>query len=281
MEEEYIQNLKKEGVVVTADADGQHTPEDIIKIAEKCENKKNTIITGVRCFKGKVPIKSKLGNTITKYVFLLSTGIYLQDTQCGLRAFHTDVIPFMIGVNGNRFEYEMHVLLEASKNMKIETTPIETIYMYNNSTTHFHPIRDAYMIYKNLLKFSISSLLSFIIDYTLYTILINVLLFLNEDSKMVMANVIARLVSATINYTLNKKYVFQNKQKHRQTAWKYILLATVILMINTGIMLLLKVMGLENLYIIKLITEIILFIFSFVVQKLIVFKKKGPSDEIS
>lgn len=77
----YIKKINKYGVVITADSDGQHTPEDIIKIAKECENKKNTIITGVRCFKGKVPIKSKLGNKITKYVFLLSTGIYLKDTQ--------------------------------------------------------------------------------------------------------------------------------------------------------------------------------------------------------
>lgn len=215
-----------------------------------------------------------MGNKITKYVFLLSTGIYLKDTQCGLRAFHTTLIPFMLETRGNRFEYEMNVLLRTTRNIKIEKVPIETIYINNNSKTHFKPVKDAYMIYKNIIKFSMSSIISFIIDYTLYTILVNLFSTINTTLKLILANVIARIISASVNYILNKKYVFEDSKKHNQTAWKYILLAITILALNTGIMLGLEVIGLNNLYILKLITEIILFGLSFVVQKFIIFKRK-------
>lgn len=252
-----------------------------MRTANQCNGKKNTIITGIRCFKGKIPIKSKIGNNITKYIFFLSTGIFLKDTQCGLRAFHTNLIPFMLDVKGNRLEYEMNVLLKASKEIQIETIPIETIYINNNSSTHFKVVKDAYIIYKNIIKFSISSIISFLVDYSLYSILINILLFLNENIKIIIANIIARIISATINYMINKNHVFKDNQKHKQTAWKYFFLATGILIANTSIMMIIKKIVLENLYIIKLITEIFLFIISFLIQRLIIFKKKGENNEIS
>ncbi len=180
----------------------------------------------------------------------------------------------MLETRGNRFEYEMNVLLRTTRNIKIEKVPIETIYINNNSKTHFKPVKDAYMIYKNIIKFSMSSIISFIIDYTLYTILVNLFSTINTTLKLILANVIARIISASVNYILNKKYVFEDSKKHNQTAWKYILLAITILALNTGIMLGLEVIGLNNLYILKLITEIILFGLSFVVQKFIIFKRK-------
>ena len=47
-------------------------------------------------------------------------------------------------------------------------SPIETIYLEKNRSSHFRPIKDAARIYREILKFGGVSLLSFGIDYTLY-----------------------------------------------------------------------------------------------------------------
>ena len=56
----------------------------------------------------------------------------MKDTQTGLRAFTTNMIPFMLEIEGQRYEYEMNVLLTASKAFPILEVPIETVYINDN-----------------------------------------------------------------------------------------------------------------------------------------------------
>ena len=81
----------------------------------------------------------------------------VNDTQTGLRAFTTNLLPFMLEVEGQRYEYEMNVLLAASKSFPIVEVPIETVYINDNEGSHFRPIRDGLMIYKDMFKFALSS----------------------------------------------------------------------------------------------------------------------------
>ena len=53
--------------VIAADADGQHTPADIRKIADAMAGDPGAMVLGVRNFTGKVPLKSRLGNGITRF----------------------------------------------------------------------------------------------------------------------------------------------------------------------------------------------------------------------
>lgn len=264
----YLKTNKKIGIVVTADADGQHKVEDIRKVANESENNKLNLITGVRKFSGKVPLKSKIGNTITRKVFALTSGLDVSDTQCGLRAFHTNNLDFMLNIEGDRYEYEMN-MLTASVGIGIREVEIETIYIDNNSSSHFNVLRDSYLIYKDLVGFALVSILSFIIDYLLYISFI--LVFKTTFSKILFSNVLARILSATFNHNLNKKFVFKNKEKNSITLPKYALLATLILTINSVLMLFINRLGLKNLYLLKLIVEMILFLVSYVCQKRFIF----------
>ena len=139
--------------VITADADGQHTVEDCWKLAEALTDSKRAMYLGSRDFNlPNVPPKSRFGNKTTSTVFKLLYGQWLPDTQTGLRAFRREDLQFMIDVPGERFEYEMQVLIACAR-AKIAMIPltIETVYENENEGTHFHPIRDSYRIYKVIL----------------------------------------------------------------------------------------------------------------------------------
>ena len=137
----YIQDQNIYGTVVTADADGQHKIWDIFRAANKASENPNKLILGVRAFTGKVPLRSRFGNSLTKVLFKLQTGVGVTDTQTGLRAFTTNLIPFMLIIEGQRYEYEMNMLLEASKEYEILEVPIETVYNLDgggSSTLYFN-----------------------------------------------------------------------------------------------------------------------------------------------
>lgn len=74
-------------VVVTLDADGQHTVDDARRCAEAAEAAPDSLVLGVRTFGRSVPLRSRMGNRLTRLVYRLSSGVRLQDTQTGLRAF--------------------------------------------------------------------------------------------------------------------------------------------------------------------------------------------------
>ena len=267
---EYVQkNFPTDAVVVTVDADGQHKVSDALKICREANSLGNALVLGGREFKGQIPLRSKLGNSITRFVYMLSTGLKVHDTQTGLRAFPASLIPRLISISGDRYEYEMNVLLEFARHkIPIREISIETVYIGKNESSHFHPLKDSMRIYKEILKFSASSFIGFLTDYLIYLIL-SMLSF-----KVTTANIVARVVSSVVNFTINRKFVFKSKGPLIKDAIKYFLLAALILVFNTAL-LNFFVHGLNiNKLVAKIITEICLYFFSWIVQRLLVFKTK-------
>ena len=144
----------KKRVIVTLDADGQHTVDDAIKVCDAVNRHVNKLIIGSRSFTGKIPLRSRFGNSITRFIFYLVTGTRIGDTQTGLRGFSMELIPFLLSVDGDRYEYEMNMLLDCVKNkIDICEVPIETIYLNDNSSSHFNAISDSFRIYKQIFKY--------------------------------------------------------------------------------------------------------------------------------
>ncbi len=135
--------------VVTADADGQHAAADIISCGNALLKSPQSLIIGTRNFsEPHVPLRSRLGNRITAMVHWYLTDEFIQDTQTGLRAFPKSLIPQALLVNGDRFEYEMNVLLEfVHQNIGMVQIPIQTIYRDKNSHSHFDSLKDSRRIY--------------------------------------------------------------------------------------------------------------------------------------
>lgn len=261
---------------ITADCDGQHYIEDIIKCAEKLRENPDKLVIGIRNFdEEQVPFKSRFGNKLTRGMFSTFVGIKITDTQSGLRAFGRKNMEKFLQTAGERYEYETNMLIDCKqKNIEIEEVPISTVYIRNNSLSHFNAVRDSIMIYKLFIKYIISSLSSFMLDIILYTAFVNILPEINfvGITEIVIATVIARIISAGYNFAINSKVVF--KSKNKDSIIKYFILCAVQMFISAFAVSKLFEMSHMNSTLIKVIVDTIIFIINFVIQREWVFKKK-------
>ncbi len=159
-----MKNYKSVRFVVTADADGQHSVEDIIKICRAVRSGGGLVI-GSRDFKGNVPLRSSVGNHLSRFVFAIASGRLIYDNQSGLRGFTRQHIQWMMNVRGNNYDYEINVLMYAAKRkMAIREIPIRTIYEDNNKQSHFLPVRDTLRIYRRIFSAAGDSLYSLLVN---------------------------------------------------------------------------------------------------------------------
>lgn len=274
-----FQRYPKSCGYVTADADGQHAAEDILKAAEALEKDPDSLILGSRNFSKKnVPYKSRWGNRITSFVFMISVGRKCPDTQTGLRGIPKEFTNICLSVPGDRFEYEMNMLLEfAHKNISFVYLPIATIYLKNNKSSHFNPVRDSVRIYLNILKYSISSLCSAVIDITAFTILIN-LFFGKTSAGILAATVMARCISGSVNFMINKHWVFKSDKSYGAESFKYLTLFCSQMLLSWAIVTVLSNLT-HNLTIIKILTDSTLFFISYQIQKKYIFNKKRKDKD--
>ena len=257
--------------VVTADADGQHLVRDIVCVAQMLNEWQDTIVLGSREFCGEVPLKSRMGNAITRGVFNFLSGQRIRDTQTGLRGLPGKSLEKLLDLPGERYEYEMNMLLEASRlNLKLKEIDIETVYINNNSGSHFNPLKDSWRIYKRIILFGASSLLAFGVDFLVFTM---ITLWVTGTERLWIPVVSARVISSLVNFSVNRHVIFSKKDKQslKRHLIGYYLLAAVILALNYAIISALNAFGL-NLYLAKALTEILLFLLSFFVQRRVVFK---------
>lgn len=272
----YIQeHYPQDTVVVTVDADGQHKVDDTIRCAREASRNPHTVILGCRSFDDAgVPLRSRLGNKITRQVYGLTSGTWVSDTQTGLRAFTADLISLLANVSGERYEYEMNVLLACPENeVGIREVGIQTVYEKGNPTSHFRPVRDSLRIYAGILKFAAASFSSFVFDFVLFGMLVSLLGQLGTAGVLA-ANMLARCASATFNFALNSTMVFHSREPVAKTAPRYATLAIGLLVGNTlGLAALTGVLGLPAL-VAKLIVEVTSFTVSWLLQNRFVFRSK-------
>lgn len=255
--------------LVTADADGQHRYADIRRVLDKSEEMPGALVLGSRAFDGDVPLRSRFGNAMTRQVFAIASGVKVRDTQTGLRGFDRDGMRLFVDVPGDRYEYEINMLLTAARaEMPIYEVTIETVYLNDNESSHFNPLKDSLRIYACILKFACSSLICFGIDYVLFQLLRTFI------PLTWVSNLLARIVSASVNFMLNKKLVFKGNEKTLPAVLKYAALAVFIYLIDTAILALLyEKLGWSR-YVVKIISGVLGYLISFPVQGRIVYRKQ-------
>lgn len=263
--------------VITADADGQHRLSDLEKAADALRAHPTALILGSRNTE-EMPPRSKAGNRLTRRLFSLLYGIRLSDTQTGLRGIPLteENLSLLLALPGNRYEYEMQ-MLQAAKTLfpgGIVEVPIATVYLENNKSSHFRPLRDGMKIYSVLLRtlpaFLLSSLLAFGIDYGLFNAF-----FYAASFGTVASTVAARCISSGVNFAVNRYGVFKaSAERSSYTLKNYILLAACILAANSGLMyLLVNVLGLPA-FAMKIVVECALYVVSFIVQQRLAAAKR-------
>ena len=287
----YVQeSCPDQAFVVTADSDGQHTVKDVLRMAEAMGENGDGLLLGSRDFdQPDVPFKSRNGNKITATVFKLLYGVWVRDTQTGLRAFGRELLPVMIAVKGDRYEYEMNVLIEcAHKKIVMRPLTIQTVYENNNEGSHFRAVRDSIRIYSVILagfiRFIGASLASFLVDYVLYLIINNLLkgapgmaqqasfLFLHFVPHIAIATVGARILSGVFNFAMNRKFVFDDKSSVKKSFPRYLVVFFLIMILSAALTSSLHTWFGWSDNLVKIPVDIILFFLSYSLQQRWVFK---------
>lgn len=265
-----LDHLPECDLAVTADADGQHTYKDILRVVETARSHPGTLVLGSRAFDGNVPFRSRFGNGVTRQVFAIASGVKVRDTQTGLRAFDRACMAKFRDIPGERYEYEINMLLYAAREgIEIREETIETIYLDDNAASSFHPFRDSFKIYACILKFAASSILAFVIDAVMVLIMMAL-----TGGNVRLSQVVARVVSATVNFIVNKKVVYESKEDWRPELVKYTLLALVNLGINLLVVKPLSDAMHGRFFLAYLIVQVIMYILNFVLQGKLVYNRQ-------
>lgn len=233
-------------IVVTADCDGQHRVEDIVKVSEEGENYPESLILGKRVLDKSTPFLSRLGNGTTRVYYFVTTGRRIYETQTGLRAFSDRLVDKYIDLPGKRYEYEMDMML-ISSDIDIREVPIETVYIDNNADSHFHPFKDTITLWREYIRYKIPSLLTAAVDYAAFAL---AALF---SETFLIPNLIVRTATFILKYILNRKIKFSEKAG----PVRYIITSLTIILLDTAVIWGFSALGM-NIYIAKLISGVLM-----------------------
>ncbi|MCH4192356.1 MAG: bifunctional glycosyltransferase family 2/GtrA family protein [Butyrivibrio sp.] len=261
---------------VTIDSDGQHTVKDMCACMEALRRNPEALIMGVRDFGAEgIPARSVFGNRCTSVILKALTGVSVSDTQTGLRAIPAAFMKRLLHEKGERFELETNMLIDTKEEeIPIIEVPIDTIYLAENKSSHFNPLKDSIRIYAVFGKFLISSFSSSLVDLLLFTMFCH--LTRKTDFGImdyIMASTIfARVLSATYNFLINYRVVFKSKKNTSGAVVRYIMLA-VCIMLASGF-LVGRLHGLTSLpeVVVKIPVDCLLFLLSFFVQREYVYR---------
>ncbi len=287
-----LDECPEQAFIITADSDGQHTVKDVLRMAASMAENSDGLLLGSRDFdQPDVPFKSRNGNKITATVFRLLYGVWVRDTQTGLRGFARELLPTMIAVKGDRYEYEMNVLIECA-HQKIAMRPltIQTVYENNNEGSHFRAVRDSVRIYSVILagffRFISISLSSSVVDYLIFLLMNSMLekipaltqdwklLFLYMVPHIAIATAGSRILSGIFNFVANRKFVFRDKSSATKSLPRYVAVFFLIMFLSAAI-----ISGLHTCFgwnenLTKIPVDVLLFFLSYTLQQRWVFGGK-------
>jgi glycosyltransferase involved in cell wall biosynthesis/SAM-dependent methyltransferase len=255
--------------VVTADADGQHDCDDILRIANRLRKHAEALILGVRQWETRVPWKSRIGNLVTRILLRLMVGQKLSDTQTGLRGIPAALIPHLLRTPSQGYEFELDMLIACKhRAFPILEEPIRTIYLDGNRSSHFRPVLDSMRIYFLLFRFGALSLLTAALDNLVFVVAFRF------SGSIAQSQIAARLCAMAFNYLGARRVVFHSQQRHAVVLPKYVLLVMVNGLLSYALIRWLHDGLGWQVIPAKLVAEGLLFAANFVMQRDFVFTRK-------
>jgi glycosyltransferase involved in cell wall biosynthesis len=247
--------------IVTADADGQHHPADVVGVCERFAGSPDALVLGARSFR-------RFGNVLTRGAMHLLVGQNLTDTQTGLRAIPRALILRLLKVPASGYDFELEMLIAAKhQGIRVVEQPIRTTYEPGNPTSHFHPLRDSMRIYFVLLRFSGISLITAALDNLTF------FLVFHAFGSIAIAQAAGRIVALLFNYRAVRRAVFFSDERHRVLLPRYLALVAANALISyTGIRILTSVSPI-GVFPAKILIESMLFIANFTIQRDFIFTR--------
>lgn len=260
-----------DSVLVTADADGQHLPGDILAVGAKAVEAPRALVLGCRTFAGEVPLRSRFGNLLTRRIFAFLVGTEIPDTQTGLRAVPRQIMPTLLRIRASGYEFELEMLIRAARDrIPILSVPIQTVYEEGNPTSHFNPVWDSMRIYFIFVRFASSGLLAAVVDFVIFA------LTHMATGSIAWSIGMARTVSGTMNFAMNKSLVFRSRGNWWGALWKYAALVVLLGCVAWQLISSLTQKFGWNPYVAKVAVEGLLFVCSFALQRDLVFSSPAP-----
>jgi putative flippase GtrA len=254
--------------VVCADADGQHAVADILRLAGELEKDATKVVFGTRAFDTEVPLRSRFGNAVSRYVYRLLIGVKLSDTQTGLRGIPRDLMALSLEIRANRYEFETEQLVTIkSKRMRMQEVPIQTIYLAGNRGSHFRPLRDSARIYFVLLRYSVASIVTEMADLAVFATI------MAASGNLLLSNAIGRLIAVWVQFMLLQSFVFRLRGDAGTLAL-YLGLVVVSGVISTAMQLQLA-RFVPFPVVAKVIAEVMVFVFNFLFLRDFVFGRSA------
>lgn len=264
--------------IVSADADGQHAPRDVMRVAQSAIENPGNLVLGARMFGKGVPLRSLFGNQFTRLVMRLFTGMKLADTQTGLRAWPRSLCMEMLKVPINGYDFEMEGLVRAKQCLagvnNVLEVPIETIYEVGNKSSHFNPLFDSMRIYFVFMRYAGTAITASLLDYVLFAA------FYTMGRNILLSLIAARSIAVSAAYVMARNIVFKSTSPARKTIQLYVLAVIGYMLISYGsIHFLNSSLGLHPVAA-KLVTEGIMFFASFAVQRDFIFKERRKNKDV-
>jgi glycosyltransferase involved in cell wall biosynthesis len=250
--------------VVTADADGQHSVNDILRIAAELKADPLRAVFGARQFSSNVPLRSKFGNIVSRYLYRLVVGLRLSDTQTGLRGIPRRLMELSLNIRANRYEFETEqLLIIKSTGMPFGEIAVETIYIDDNRESHFRPLMDSARIYFVLLRYAAASLVTAGSDLIVFAAV------MAWSNDILISNMIGRLVALWVQFTLLQSFVFRMRGNARMFA------AYLGLVVLSGVASTAMQVQIANVIpfpvVAKIMAEVLVFVFNFLFLRDFVF----------
>jgi glycosyltransferase involved in cell wall biosynthesis len=254
--------------VVTADADGQHAVPDVLRTARTLALHPSHLILGMRGFDGDVPLRSRVGNRVTRGVMRAFTGERLNDTQTGLRGIPMEFVPELLRSKASGFDFELEMLIACRHSGRaITEVPISTIYIEGNQSSHFNPLLDSMRVYFVFLRFSAVSLLTAGLDNLVF-----VLAFWMW-TDILLAMCCGRLIAGLFNYFANKFGTFRVNVTNKVAVPKFVLSVLIAGAASYALIRWLVYMFAVPVVVAKFAAETAMFFFSVWIQRDFVFRK--------
>ncbi len=138
--------------IILMDGDLQHKPEDVNRFLRAFKDKNIDIVFGARKIGRTMRLISFTGNKMLTVVINLLFNYFLNDTQCGFRAFRKEVFE-KIRWKSSGYSAETEMIIQAAKHqIPYKEVPIETIYLDHYKGTN---ILDGIIILTKILLWKI------------------------------------------------------------------------------------------------------------------------------
>lgn len=262
--------------VVTVDGDNQHHPDDVAAVATALAQGESALLLGVRDFsQPDVPARSRFGNRLTSFVFWLLCHKKISDTQTGLRGIPRQMLPGLLALSGERFDFETNMLLYLHKNrIPVHEIGIRTIYLEENASSHFRALFDSLSILRLIAAFASSSVFCAALDVGCYWLVVSLLDMLPLRDRVLAATIVSRVISSVVNFSLNRKAVFCSDSALSRALPRYYLLCACQLLCSwVGVWGLTLAIGGSSVTA-KVIIDALLFFLSFNIQRRWVFSSR-------